>query len=156
MALVIKDGTIILDRWRQVFTKEELEAEASSERQYLILSLPLWLEHVRTVARQGHAVGVWLGPDDELDELIPALDALSLIAIHFPSFTDGRGYSQAKLLRQRYGFCGELRATGDILRDQIYLLHRCGFSSFALREDQDPKEALTALRDYSWSPVVEH
>jgi uncharacterized protein (DUF934 family) len=80
---------------------------------------------------------------------------LPVVAIHFPTFTDGRGYSLARLLRQRHGFGGDLRATGDVLRDQIYLLHKCGFSSFALREDQDPEEALAALRDYSWTPVVE-
>lgn len=154
MALLIKDGGIAVDRWRPIFSAEELAAAASGDRQSLILALPLWLEHAQSIAGQGHAVAVRLAPDDEPDALIPALAALPLIAIHFPSFTDGRGYSLARLLRQRHRFGGELRATGDILRDQIYLLHSSGFSSFALREDQDPQEAIAALRDYSWSPVV--
>ena len=71
--------------------------------------------------------------------------------MHFPAFTDGRGYSTARLLRQRYGFKGELRAFGDILHDQLYELGRCGFDSFALREDQDPVEALRAFDEFSES-----
>lgn len=154
MALLIKDGTLAADPWQKILTADELEAVATSKSQCLLLALPLWLEHGLSLAHQGHAVAVWLGPDDELAPLIPALDTLPLIAIHFPAFTDGRGYSLAKMLRRRYGFGGELRATGDILRDQIYLLYRCGFSSFSLRDDQNPQEAIAALEDYSWSPVV--
>lgn len=154
MALLIKDGAIAVDSWRQVFTEEELEAAGSTESQCLLLSLPLWLKHAQNVARQGHAVGIWLGPDDEPDELAPALNALPIIAIQFPTFTDGRGYSLARLLRGRYGFSGELRAIGDVLRDQVYLLHRCGFNAFALREDQSPDEAIAALQDYSWNPEI--
>ena len=69
--------------------------------------------------------------------------------MHFPAFTDGRGYSTARLLRQRYGFAGELRAFGDILRDQLFELARCGFDSFVLRDDQDADDALRAFDDFS-------
>ena len=73
-----------------------------------------------------------------------------LVAVHFDHFTDGRGYSLARLIRQRYRFVGELRATGDVLRDQLYFLHQCGFDAFALRNDQLVAEALSGARDYSW------
>jgi uncharacterized protein (DUF934 family) len=83
---------------------------------------------------------VWLGPDDDVAPLLPWLATLPLIAIRFPVFTDGRGYSLARLLRGRHGYAGELRAVGDVLRDQLYFLQRCGFDSFALRADQPPEE----------------
>jgi uncharacterized protein (DUF934 family) len=72
-----------------------------------------------------------------------------LVAVHFPKFTDGRGYSTARLLHERLGWQGELRAMGDVLRDQLFLMARCGFDSFALRDDQDPQAALSAFRDFS-------
>ena len=74
---------------------------------------------------------------------------LSWSPVNFPQFTDGRGYSIARLLRERYGWRGELRAIGDVLRDQLFYLSRCGFDAFALRDDQDPHAALTAFDDFS-------
>jgi uncharacterized protein (DUF934 family) len=69
-----------------------------------------------------------------------------LIAVRFPKFGDGRGYSIARLLRERYGYRGELRAVGDVLRDQLLFMKRSGFDSFSLREDQDPDEAPLRVR----------
>jgi uncharacterized protein (DUF934 family) len=69
--------------------------------------------------------------------------------VKFPSFTDGRGYSVGRLLRERYGWTGELRAVGDIQRDQLFYLARCGFNAFALREGEDVDAALTAFADFS-------
>jgi uncharacterized protein (DUF934 family) len=77
------------------------------------------------------------------------LENFALIAVNFAHFVDGRGYSIARLLRGRYHWCGELRATGDVLRDQLFYLSRCGFDSFALRADQNPQTALTAFEDFS-------
>jgi uncharacterized protein (DUF934 family) len=71
------------------------------------------------------------------------------VAVNFPKATDGRGYSIACLLRQRYGFRGELRAFGDIWRDQLSFLASCGFNSFALRDGEDPQEALAAFGEFS-------
>ncbi|WP_447553038.1 DUF934 domain-containing protein [Vreelandella sp. EE22] len=86
-------------------------------------------------------------------ELTPALaeelKKCAAVAIDFPAFTDGRGYSLARLLRERYGFEGEIRAVGDVLIDQLNYMERCGFSAMALREDQDPETALRALRAFS-------
>ena len=94
------------------------------------------------------AVGVWLAPDDEPARVAPHVEALPLIAVDFPSFKDGRGYSTAVLLRRRHGFRGDLRAIGDVLVDQLFYLRRVGFSSFALRADQDPEAAVAALRTF--------
>ena len=109
---------------------------------------------VRMQADARTASGTWpsdsvvLSPTDDPTQLAPHFDALALIAIEFPKFTDGRGYSLAALLR-RLGFKGELRAIGDVLADQLFMLKRVGFTSFALRADQDAAAAAAALTTYS-------
>lgn len=152
MRRIIKDGQLVDDCWR--LSEAATLPDASAGRQHLLLPLPIWEEKRETLEAAGHQVGVWLAPDDSPEALLPQLDRIPLVAIHFPSFTDGRGYSQARLLRQRYGFRGELRAIGDVLRDQIYFLQQCGFTAFRLRADQNLAEALAALHDYSWSPLT--
>lgn len=111
-----------------------------------VLPLPAFLS-MSVESRAG--IGVWLAPADEPAEVAPHVEALPLIAIDFPSFRDGRGYSAAVLLRSRFGFRGDLRAIGDVLTDQLFYLRRVGFSSFALRADQDPEAAVAALRTFS-------
>lgn len=151
MSHIIKDGRIVGDAWEWVAANEALTPELISGDGRLVLPLPLWLAHRED--REPSCTGLWLAPNDPVAPLLPWLDALPLVAIHFPVFTDGRGYSLARLLRSRYGYGGELRAVGDVLRDQIYFLQRCGFNAFRLREDQPLEEALSAFRDYSWVPV---
>ncbi|MEN0108472.1 MAG: DUF934 domain-containing protein [Pseudomonas sp.] len=90
-----------------------------------------------------------LGPDDEVENLQPLLADVALIAIDFPSFRDGRGYSQAYLLRRRLGWTGELRAVGDVLRDQLSHMRQCGFDSFAVRADKSVEDALKGLAGMS-------
>ena len=82
-------------------------------------------------------------------ELVPHLDRLALVALVFPSFRDGRAYSQARLLRERHGFRGELRATGDVLRDQFLFLTRAGFDAFEVKKDADAAAFASALARYS-------
>ncbi|GHD58151.1 DUF934 domain-containing protein [Jeongeupia chitinilytica] len=96
-------------------------------------------------------VGVWFAPDDEPELLGADAAALSLIAVEFPAFTDGRGFSIGRLLRERYGFTGELRAFGDVFKDTLNYLTRCGFNAFVIREDKDIGEALKGLDDFTES-----
>ncbi|WP_044872219.1 DUF934 domain-containing protein [Pseudomonas sp. LFM046] len=105
----------------------------------LILPLALW--------REGD--GLLLQPDDDVEALAPLSEGLPLIAIDFPSFRDGRGYSQAYLLRTRLGWRGELRAVGDVLRDQLSHMRQCGFDAFAVREDKSAEDALKGLAGVS-------
>ncbi|MDH1008150.1 DUF934 domain-containing protein [Pseudomonas nicosulfuronedens] len=93
--------------------------------------------------------GVWLAPEDDPEDLIWRLKEPALIAIDFPSFRDGRGYSLAYLLRSRLGWRGELRAVGDVLRDQLAHLRQCGFDAFAVREDKSVEDALKGLAGLS-------
>lgn len=90
-----------------------------------------------------------LDPHDDPAEFAARLGAVARVEVRFPKFTDGRGYSLARLLRERLGYRGELRAVGDVQRDQLYYLSRVGFDAFLLREGEDPEAALAALGDFS-------
>lgn len=99
-------------------------------------------------ARKGR-LGVRVDPEDEPSEIATVLPRVALVAIHFPKFGDGRGYSKARLLRERYGFEGELRAVGEVLADQLQYMSRCGIDAFALSAGKDISAALHALHDFS-------
>jgi len=90
-----------------------------------------------------------LEPGDDPAGVAARLGAAARVEVNFPKFSDGRGYSLARLLRERYGYVGELRAVGDVQRDQIFYLSRCGFDTFLLREGEDAEGALAALQDFS-------
>jgi uncharacterized protein (DUF934 family) len=94
-------------------------------------------------------VGVSLGPTDEVERLAPLVDRLALIVVQFEKSGDGRGFSQAQLLRQRIGYAGELRAGGAVKRDHLYLLARCGFDAFDLEAGEDLEAARAQLERYS-------
>jgi len=96
----------------------------------------------------GTPLGIWLSPDDDPAEIAGDIDDFTVIAVHFPKFTDGRGYSIARLLRGRYGYDGELRAFGDVGRDQVFFLNRVGFDSFLIGEGRNAEEALAAFDDF--------
>jgi len=90
-----------------------------------------------------------LEPHDDPAALADRLGGAARVEVNFPKFTDGRGYSIARLLRERYGYAGELRAVGDVQRDQLYYLARVGFDAFLLREGEDAEGALAALGEFS-------
>ena len=146
MPKFIKDGTIAVDRW--TLLPDACSAIDLPARAPVIVPLALWLAE-RDVLRARGNVGVRLAPDDDPAALSEDTATLPLIAVDFPQFTDGRGYSIARLLRERYRFRGELRAIGDVLRDQLYLLAECGFDAFTVREDRDPRDALRSLQDFA-------
>jgi uncharacterized protein (DUF934 family) len=99
--------------------------------------------------RAAAPAGVWLSPTDDPAQVVALFESIALIAVQFPKFGDGRGFSTAALLRNRYGWRGELRAIGDVLRDQLYFMKRVGFDSFALRADRNVEEAVASLSDFS-------
>ncbi|MBS1207934.1 MAG: hypothetical protein H6R19_332 [Proteobacteria bacterium] len=97
-------------------------------------------------------VGVWLETHELVETLVAAqaeLNVFPLIAVFIERFADGRAYSMASLLRSRYGFKGELRALGDVLRDQLFFMKRCGFDAFDIRADRSAEDALASLQDFS-------
>ncbi|PAU79314.1 DUF934 domain-containing protein [Halomonas salipaludis] len=121
--------------------------EALPKQRPVIVPLALWQANA-----EDPQLAPWLASDTLLDdELAKALAKAPLVAIDFPAFTDGRGYSLARLLRERYGYQAEVRAIGDVLVDQLYYMSRCGFDALALRDDQHLDDALRALGAFSVS-----
>ena len=153
IARIILDGKVVADEWTLISATEEGAATLPPGK--LILPLNVWLAQrdALIAARSGSsaALGVWLDSNQDPAELADDIERFDVIAINFPKFTDGRGYSIAALLRDRYGFKGELRAIGDVLRDQLFYLQRVGFNAFAVRSDRDIHDAVKALADFSES-----
>ncbi|WP_163557172.1 DUF934 domain-containing protein [Halomonas sp. NO4] len=145
---LIRRGVPDADRWTLIRDPESALPEGPA-----IVPLEQWRE-----AAPSEDLAPWLASDTELTpELADALQDAPLIAIDFPKFTDGRGYSLARLLRERYGYPGEIRAIGDVLVDQVFFLTRCGFDALSLREDQWLEDALRALNAFSraYQPAVD-
>ena len=114
-----------------------------------VVSLARWQSERNTLIRRNVAVGVRLASDETLEELLGDLERLDLIALDFPNLNDGRHFTTARLLRERYGFRGEIRATGQVLRDQLFAMARCGFDSFELQPHQDTAAAQNAFSEIS-------
>ena len=145
MPRLIKGGALVDDPY--VLVRDATSLADLPRGAPVLVPLALWrAEHATLAARPD--VGVWLAPADDPAALAADVASLPVIAIDFPAFTDGRGYSTARLLRERYGYTGELRAIGDVQRDQLYYLHQSGFDAFAVRDATDAAAALEGLRDF--------
>ena len=116
------------DDWCTLAQAEELPPEGK-----VILSLPKW-QAIRAQEIKNIPLGLLIEPGQDLQTIALDISRFALIAVAFPKFTDGRGYSQARQLRGTYGFTGELRATGEVLFDQLQFLARCGFDSFDIKD----------------------
>lgn len=147
MQRIIKNGEVIDERWHLLPLDATLDGISNSDD--LIVPLGLWLESSHALKVRDGGLGVWLQSHEQIEEIAGDLQLFQVIALDFPVFTDGRHFSTARLLRERYGYKGEIRAIGDVLRDQIFFMHRCGFDAFAVRPDRDPYDALQALQDFS-------
>lgn len=141
---IIKDKSIIDDTYTLVSDAAELPESGD-----ILVEHALWADVKGALTGWSGKIGLKLSGDAELDQFSDDLAGIDMIAIDFPVFRDGRGYSLARLIREHLGFKGELRATGDILRDQLFYLQRCGFNSFATREDRCIEDALNGLNDFS-------
>jgi len=141
---LIKHGAEIENDW--VFVEDENTDLASLDR--VTVSLGYYLKHADALLQRNAPIGVRLTPADDPALLLPYLDHITLIEISFPQYTDGRGYSQAQLLRRRYAYTGELCAVGHVLRDQILYLNRSGFDGFETTRAR-LSECLEALSEYS-------
>lgn len=147
MQQIIKNGALVPESWHLLPKDATLDNLPNSDD--IIVPLALWLEHGHALKARDGGLGVWLESDEEIETVLDDLPHFQVIALNFPAFTDGRHYSTARLLRERYGYQGEVRAIGDVLRDQLFYMQRCGFDAFALRPDRDPQAALAGLNDFS-------
>jgi len=133
--VLTEDGSLSEDSWRHLG-----DDEALPESDAVTVSFARWKKANGELHARNGKLGLRLPNDAPPEEVAPDLGRFDLIVLHFPKFTDGRAYSQARLLRARYGYKGELRASGNVLRDQLLFMRRCGFNSFvvderAVRED---------------------
>lgn len=149
MAVIIKDRNIVNDPWRRLELAADGSFPAVPVAGDLIVPLAMWQGLRDTLRLRPARLGVWLSPGEDPAAIAGDLPLFGVVAVNFPKFTDGRGYSIARLLRERYGYKGELRAIGDVFRDQLFFLASCGFNAFALREGENPEEALSAFDDFS-------
>jgi uncharacterized protein (DUF934 family) len=147
--LVIRHRQVEADTWTLLGTDAPEAVALPLPMGAIAVPLAFWKAHRAELLERRQPIGVWLEPADEPAELAGDLASLQLVAVRFPKFTDGRGYSTAALLRTRHGFRGELRAFGDVGRDQLFYLARCGFDSFSLPAHRDPHAALAGLSDFS-------
>lgn len=148
MRKIIVDGAIVSDHWITVHPTDNGQIEVPEEGDILV-SLGTWQNHKDALLSHQGKTGLLMNGDVELEDFTSDLEHFDLIAINFPKFADGRGYSLARLIRERAGYTGELRAVGDVLRDQLFYLHRCGFNAFVIREDRDVDDALNAFNDFT-------
>jgi uncharacterized protein (DUF934 family) len=139
---LLRDGEVVADDWLYAH-----EAEDTGDAG-LILTLDAWLSDRERWSSSGRRLGVILAPVHKVEQLAPDLARFALVGAQFPGPSDGRGYTQGRLLRERWKFAGELRATGYVRRDQLFFLARCGFNSFELAESEI-ETACAALATFS-------
>jgi uncharacterized protein (DUF934 family) len=148
---IIKDRKVVADPWQRLEAAADGKFPAELPAGDLIVPLALWLERRDALLSRAGRIGVWLNSNEEPGTIAGDLEHFGVVAVNFPKLGDGRGFSIGRLLRERYGWKGELRAVGDIFRDQLFFLSSCGFDSFALRDGEDPEEALAGFGVFSES-----
>ncbi len=146
---IIKNREVIADEWSVLRLNEGESADSVSiPAGKVIVPFSVW-QAQRAQLQDRAEIGVWLSSDAAADSVKEDLAHFAVIGVDFPKFTDGRGYSIAYNLRTRLGYNGELRAIGDVLRDQLFYMQRVGFDAFAVRADKDINDALKGLTDFS-------
>jgi uncharacterized protein (DUF934 family) len=141
---ILKHGALQPNDWLTV-----AEGVALPDGKPVVVSLDRWLKERDTLAGRNAPLGVRLRSDQSPMAIAEDLGRLSLIVLEFPKFTDGRGYSHARALRQRLGYTGELRAVGNVLRDQYLFMDRCGVDSIEIADDAKAAGYLESLGEFS-------
>jgi len=141
---LVKNAKITNDLFVHVPDGAELPGNGA-----ILVSAARFLEDPEAILRRAAKVGVIWPNNRDLDDLVPYLERLAAVALVFPSFRDGRAYSQARLLRERHGFDGELRATGQVLRDQFVFMLRAGFDAFEVKKQADAEAFAQTVQRYS-------
>jgi phosphoadenosine phosphosulfate reductase len=148
---LFKDGKFIADPFRAW-----AEGDDPASVRYTHIPLPVFVENRDAVLANPHPVGLLVSPGDNVELVQGDLDRFSSIAINFPAFGDGRGYSSSRLLVERFGYKGEVRAVGDVLHDQISHMRRCGMTAFVVKHEPTKKallEGKLATVDIFYQPV---
>ncbi len=144
MAL-IKNGRLVQDNW-VTLDDETARITAGSD---IIVSLARWRSERQRLLQRDGRLGLRLTSDQSPALVEDDLNCFDLVALDFPAFKDGRAFSYARILRERYGFTGELRATGEVLRDQLFFMHRCGFDAYEVADDSTISDWQDVLAEIS-------
>ncbi|MEW6370647.1 MAG: DUF934 domain-containing protein [Pseudomonadota bacterium] len=146
---IIRGREVVADDWRVLRLEEGEAAETVVIPEgKVIVPLSVWLAQKEMLGQRAD-LGVWIAADERFESLKGESDRFKVIAVDFPKFSDGRGYSIAYNVRKRLGYTGELRAIGDVLRDQLFSMSRVGFNAYATRKDRSIHEALKGLTVFS-------
>jgi len=149
MQKLIKDGAIVENTWALIAKPEGDAAEIAVPSGQVIVPLSVWIAQ-KAQLQARNDVGVWLDSDETADSIGEEANNFPMIGVNFPGFMDGRAFSTARLLRERYGFKGELRAVGGFIRDQLCYLRRCGVNAFAFANPEtDLDIAVKSLNDFN-------
>jgi uncharacterized protein (DUF934 family) len=141
---LVKNGKITDDAFVHVADDAALPGDGA-----ILISAARFLEDPEAISRRRGKTGVVWPNNRDLDDLVPYLDRLAAVALVFPTFRDGRAYSQARLLRERFLYRGELRATGQVLRDQFVFMLRAGFDAFEVKKAADAEAFAQSAQRYS-------
>lgn len=143
MAQLITRQNATVDTWKTLELGEgETPETVALPAGDVIFPLAVWLARKNEIVSCHKRIGLLLQPNERVEDVAGDLDYFIVIAVNFPKFVDGRGYSTAALLRQRYDYQGELRAVGDVLHDQLFYMRRVGFDSYALKEGKNAVYAI--------------
>ena len=145
MPIVINNHQVIDDEWVDL-TNENNSFDSASK---VIVSLDQLKNKFDLLKSKSKALAVTLSETDSVDDILPFMNDLQMVVLRFKVFADGRAFSQSKLLRDRHGYQGQIRAVGDVIRDQLSFMQRCGFSQFQLSESEDVNQAIHAFSDIS-------
>jgi uncharacterized protein (DUF934 family) len=141
---LVRNGKISDDAFVLVADDAEIPGDGA-----VIISAARFLDNPEVLSRRIGRTGVIWPNNRDLDDLVPNLDQLAVVALVFPTFRDGRAYSQARLLRERYNYRGEVRATGQVLRDQFLFMLRAGFDAFEVKKPADAEAFAGTVQRYS-------
>ena len=139
---LIKDKQVTQDDWVYIFDETPLNAD------YIIVPLVRWQQECNQLSKVKH-LGLRLESDVAIEDIADDLSHFQLIELFIPVFTDGRAFTHARLLRSRYGFTGDIRVSGDFMRDQVFYLNRVGVSSFELNDQDDAQQVIQSMDDFS-------
>jgi uncharacterized protein (DUF934 family) len=145
----LKDGSVVDNSWQLIAAEADTLPAGD-----ILVPLAYWQANQQQLADHSGNVGVWVDGHEEVEEIANSIAAVPVIAINFPKFVDGRGFSMARLLRERFGYIGEIRAIGQFIRDQLYMMQRCGFDAFQFDSEIDLAAAIKSLADFSDSYQV--
>lgn len=150
MPKIIKDGQVVDDSW--IIIEKDFVGELPMAK--VLLPMQYWLDKRDSLNLM--VAGLWVDSDEEIEQIGLEADMFPVIAVNFPTFADGRGFSLGRLLKERYGYSGQLRAIGNPIQDQLFYLKRCGFTAFDLKEGTDLEAACQSLNDFDISYQSAH